>query len=149
MLTENKTTAVHGRCELPCTCEVLDPPTQRIYIRTAELVYPILPAEARKEFAVPEKDSERCHTDRFTPCRLCALHGVLFSKLLRKVEKIMENKRFLNVNDVADYLDISVPTAYKIIRRLNDELSKMGYLTVSGRVSKTYFEQKVYGGVTA
>ena len=61
----------------------------------------------------------------------------------------MENKRFLNVNDVADYLDISVPTAYKIIRRLNDELSKMGYLTVSGRVSKTYFEQKVYGGVTA
>ena len=61
----------------------------------------------------------------------------------------MENKRFLNVNDVADYLDISVPTAYKIIRRLNDELSKMGYLTVSGRVSKIYFEQKVYGGVTA
>lgn len=61
----------------------------------------------------------------------------------------MENKRFLNVNDVADYLGISVPTAYKIIRRLNDELSKMGYLTVSGRVSKIYFEQKVYGGVTA
>lgn len=61
----------------------------------------------------------------------------------------MENKRFLNANDVADYLDISVPTAYKIIRRLNDELKKMGYLTVSGRVSKTYFEQKVYGGVTA
>lgn len=61
----------------------------------------------------------------------------------------MEHKRFLNVNDVADYLDISVPAAYKIIRRLNDELNKMGYLTVSGRVSKTYFEQKVYGGVTA
>lgn len=61
----------------------------------------------------------------------------------------MENKRFLNVNDVADYLGISVPTAYKIIHRLNDELNKMGYLTVSGRVSKAYFEQKVYGGVTA
>lgn len=60
----------------------------------------------------------------------------------------MENKRFLNVNDAADYLDISVPTAYKIIRRLNDELSKMGYLMVSGRVSKIFFEQKVYDGVT-
>lgn len=60
----------------------------------------------------------------------------------------MENKRFLNVNDVADYLDISVPTAYKIIRRLNDELSKKGYLTASGRVSKIFFEQKVYDGVT-
>lgn len=60
----------------------------------------------------------------------------------------MESKRFLNVNDVADYLDISVPTAYKIIRRLNDELNKMGYLTASGRVSKIFFEQKVYDGVT-
>lgn len=60
----------------------------------------------------------------------------------------MENKRFLNVNDVAQYLDVSVPTAYKIIRRLNNELAEKGYLIVSGRISKTYFEQKVYGGVT-
>ena len=59
----------------------------------------------------------------------------------------MENKRFLNVDDVAQYLDISVPTAYKIIRQLNKELVEKGYLTVSGRVSRTYFEQKVYGGL--
>lgn len=59
----------------------------------------------------------------------------------------MENKRFLNVNDVAQYLDISVPTAYKIIRQLNGEMGKKGYLTVAGRVSRAYFEQKVYGGL--
>lgn len=59
----------------------------------------------------------------------------------------MENKRFLNVNDVAQYLNISVPTAYKIIRQLNGELGKQGYLTVAGRVSRAYFEQKVYGGL--
>lgn len=59
----------------------------------------------------------------------------------------MENKRFLNINDVAQYLDISVPTAYKIIRQLNGELGKKGYLTVAGRVSRAYFEQKVYGGL--
>lgn len=59
----------------------------------------------------------------------------------------MENKRFLNVNDVAQYLDISIPTAYKIIRQLNGELGKKGYLTVAGRVSRAYFEQKVYGGL--
>ncbi len=59
----------------------------------------------------------------------------------------MENKRFLNVNDVAQYLDISVPTAYKIIRQLNGELGKKGYLTVAGRVNRAYFEQKVYGGL--
>lgn len=61
----------------------------------------------------------------------------------------MENNRFLNVDDVAQYLDIAIPTAYKIIRKLNNELMSQGYLTVAGRVSKAYFEQKVYGGTSA
>ena len=61
----------------------------------------------------------------------------------------MENKKFLNVDDVARYMEISVPMAYKIIRKLNDELSAKGYLTVAGRVSRSYFEQKVYGGMNA
>ena len=61
----------------------------------------------------------------------------------------MGNKRFLNASDVADFMGISVPMAYKIIRRLNDELSAHGFITVAGRVSRCYFEQKVYGGVHA
>ena len=52
----------------------------------------------------------------------------------------MENKRFLNVDDVAEYMCVSIPMAYKIIRRLNDELSNQGFITVSGRVSRAYFE---------
>ena len=59
----------------------------------------------------------------------------------------MENKRFLNASDVAEFMGISVPMAYKIIRRLNDELSTQGFITVAGKVSRCYFEQKVYGGV--
>ena len=58
----------------------------------------------------------------------------------------MESKRFLNASDVADFMGISVPMAYKIIRRLNDELSAQGFITVAGKVSRCYFEQKVYGG---
>lgn len=61
----------------------------------------------------------------------------------------MENKRFLDVNDVATYLGVSIPKAYKVIRRLNDELIAQGYLTVAGRVSRIYFERKVYGGLDA
>lgn len=38
----------------------------------------------------------------------------------------MEDKRFLNVNDVAVYMDVSVPKAYKIIRTLNAELNEKG-----------------------
>lgn len=59
----------------------------------------------------------------------------------------MENKRFLTAADVALYMDISVPMAYKIIRKLNDELVAAGYIIVSGRVSRTYFEKKIYGGL--
>ena len=61
----------------------------------------------------------------------------------------MENKRFLNATDVAQYMGISVPMAYKIIRRLNDELVDAGYIIVSGRVSRSYFEKKIYGGLGA
>ena len=47
--------------------------------------------------------------------------------------------------DVAEYMGISVPMAYKIIRRLNDDLNAQGYITVSGKVNRRYFEQKVNG----
>lgn len=52
-------------------------------------------------------------------------------------------KNFLNAADVSEYMGISVPMAYKIIRRLNDELKAQGFITVSGRISRLYFEKKV------
>ncbi len=57
----------------------------------------------------------------------------------------MEDKNFLNVEDVAKFMDISVPMAYKIIRKLNDDLKKQGYITVAGKISRKYFEERVYG----
>ncbi|MBQ9762017.1 MAG: DNA-binding protein [Oscillospiraceae bacterium] len=59
----------------------------------------------------------------------------------------MANKRYLTAADVAEFMDISIPMAYKIIRKLNDELSAGGYIVVAGRVSRHYFEQKIYGGL--
>lgn len=59
----------------------------------------------------------------------------------------MNKKQFLNVNDVAAYMDVSVAKAYKIIHSLNAELSSKGYITVAGKVSRAYFEQKVFGGI--
>jgi len=51
---------------------------------------------------------------------------------------------FMRVCDVAKELEISTSCAYKIIQRLNSELTKQGYLTISGRVSKQYFSEKFY-----
>jgi len=56
----------------------------------------------------------------------------------------MENKKYLRAADVAEALEVSIPMAYRIIRKLNDELNVMGYLTVSGRVSKYFFEKKFF-----
>lgn len=61
----------------------------------------------------------------------------------------MENKQFLKAEDVSAILEVSIPMAYKIIRRLNDELRAMGYLTISGRVSRAFFETKFYGKMPA
>jgi len=56
------------------------------------------------------------------------------------------NNSFLRVDEVAATLGVSRSYAYKIVQRLNDELKKMGYLTVAGRVSKQYFIEKVCYG---
>lgn len=54
---------------------------------------------------------------------------------------------FMQVEDVARELGISKSYAYKIVRKLNEELREMGYMTVTGRVNKKYFQKKVcYGG---
>ena len=42
-------------------------------------------------------------------------------------------------------MGVSESKAYKIIRQLNAELQAAGYLTVAGRVSRKYFEERIYG----
>lgn len=60
-----------------------------------------------------------------------------------KRDDFMKN-RFMRVNEVAEALEVSVPYAYKIIRKLNEELESEGYLTVKGRVNRDYFYERIY-----
>lgn len=53
----------------------------------------------------------------------------------------------MRVDDVAKELGVSKSYAYKIVQRLNTELREQGYLTISGRVNRKYFMEKLcYGG---
>ena len=62
----------------------------------------------------------------------------------------MANQSFMRVDDVARELDDSKSYAYKIVQKLNSELQEMGYLTISGRVSRKYFYEKLcYGSKQA
>ncbi len=56
----------------------------------------------------------------------------------------MENK-FIKADEVAKELEVSKPYAYKIIRQLNEELNTKGFITISGRVNRQYFNERLYG----
>ena len=56
----------------------------------------------------------------------------------------MEN-RFIRADDVAQELNVSKPYAYKLIRRLNEELKTKGFITIAGRVNRQYFYERLYG----
>ena len=55
----------------------------------------------------------------------------------------MTNRTFMTVEEVAAELGVSKSYAYKIVKQLNEELQKLGYLTVAGRVNANYFRKKV------
>lgn len=73
-----------------------------------------------------------------------------------KVQRHMEEQRardrprqMMGCEDVMEALGVSRSYSYQIIRRLNQELEKAGYITVRGKISRAYFEKRTYGVVDA
>ena len=54
------------------------------------------------------------------------------------------SEKFIRAEEVAEVMEISVPYAYKIIKKLNAELDAKGYITFTGRVNREYFNERVY-----
>lgn len=57
-------------------------------------------------------------------------------------------KRTYGAEEVARQLGVSRAYAYKVIRRLNEELEAEGMLTIPGKVSAAYLESRYFGGAT-
>ena len=57
------------------------------------------------------------------------------------------NKIYFTADDVSQMLGVSRGQAYKVIKRLNEELEKKKYIVVAGQVPKKYFSERYYGGV--
>lgn len=55
------------------------------------------------------------------------------------------NNKFICAEEVEQELSVSKPYAYKLIKRLNDELKEKGFITISGRVNRQYFNERLYG----
>lgn len=56
-----------------------------------------------------------------------------------------DTKIYITASELAEMLGMSAGHAYKIIRRLNKELEKDGYIVVAGKVPKRYFEKRWFG----
>lgn len=68
------------------------------------------------------------------------------TKTLNKKEDIeSRNELFVTAGEVAQELGVSKPFAYKLVRQMNEELEEKGFITIAGRVSRKYYEEKFYG----
>lgn len=54
-------------------------------------------------------------------------------------------QHFIKADELAKELNISQGLAYKMIAQWNEELKAKGYTTVGGRVSRRYYQEKIYG----
>lgn len=59
--------------------------------------------------------------------------------------RLLWKNKFIRADDVAQELSVSEPYAYKLIRKLNEELKAQGFITIAGRVNRQYFYEKLYG----
>lgn len=57
----------------------------------------------------------------------------------------MASKLFISAKEVARELEVADSFAYRLVRKLNDELEKQGFVVVKGKISRKYFEEDIYG----
>lgn len=53
----------------------------------------------------------------------------------------MAGQIFMRVDEVAEELGVSKPYAYKLIKRMNEELAQTGCITIAGRIDRKFFHE--------
>lgn len=51
----------------------------------------------------------------------------------------------VGADEVARELGVSKGYAYKLIKKMNDELAAQGFIVIAGRLPRSYIETKLYG----
>ena len=57
---------------------------------------------------------------------------------------VSSKNAFIFASEVSERLSISRAYGYRIVKQLNEELKEQGYLTIDGRTSRRYFDEKFY-----
>ena len=56
-----------------------------------------------------------------------------------------DNKIYITARELSDMLGVSMGYAYKIIRKLNKELDKDGFIVIAGKVPKGALKSDEFG----
>lgn len=70
-------------------------------------------------------------------------------KIKRGGDRVKDNNYMMYAEDISRELGISKGYAYKIIKELSQELKEAGFIVISGRVPRAFWETKFYGNRTA
>ena len=55
-------------------------------------------------------------------------------------------KLYYTADEVAVMVGVGRTTAYGIVKKLNKELEKDGFLVIGGKLPKEYFDKRYFGG---
>ena len=55
-------------------------------------------------------------------------------------------KLYYTANEVSQMIGVGRTLGYNIVKQMNKELEEKGFITVLGKVSKDYFDEKYFGG---
>lgn len=95
-----------------------------------------LVAQEEKRLGVGSEDFQRRHRE------IMDLIGE--AERYQKERRQKLEKQFIGAKEVAEILGVSESKGYAIIRDLNKELKERGYITVTGKVSRTFFSERLY-----
>lgn len=59
----------------------------------------------------------------------------------------MATSVFMKADEVQELLGVSRSEAYRIMKKLNDDLKEKGFIVLSGRVSRKYLEEMIYSAL--
>lgn len=60
----------------------------------------------------------------------------------------METSTFITAQELAKMLECSVGHAYRIIKQMNTDLQRDGFIVFPGRAPRTYVLERIYGSTS-
>mgnify|MGYP000552184502 FL=1 len=68
-----------------------------------------------------------------------------FIPFFNDIMSIVQEKMYMDVDDVCAILGVSKTYAYSLMREYNKELKAKGYIVVAGKISTKFLAEKIYG----